>query len=372
VSIAAPAAAQSTAVSPSSPAWHAEIRQRAAANDRPGALGLAEARLVESPDDLEARGWRARVLGWMGRWQEAEHEYRRVLERAPKDVDILIGLGRTLRALERPVEARDVFRAALSLDPGNADARQGLASVRAEPRHQLVIGGDIDRFNFTSGAAQAYSGSLRSVWAPRWSTVAGARFDRRFGADAARWTGSVTAKLNPRSALTIGASVGRDGGIVSRGELFVDVGRGFAFDRSHVVRGVEVNIQQRRLWFDAADVLTIAPTVLVYLPRDWLWSVSVTAARSSFPDVGAEWRPAGQTRVTFPLTERVTGHVLFAAGTENFALADQIGRFSARTFGGGARVRLPDGREIGGYLTYQTRTHGRTQTSVGLMYGVRF
>jgi len=68
----------------------------------------------------------------------------------------------------------------------------------------------------------------------------------------------------------------------------------------------------------------------------------------------------------------VTGHLFFAAGTENFALVDQIGRFSAKTVGGGARVRLPGGREVTGYLAYQARTQGRSQTSVGFGYAIRF
>lgn len=357
---------------PSATDWQAGVRQRVAARDLPGALARAEARLAESADDLEARGWRARILGWLGRWAEAEREYRRVLERAPRDLDILVGLGRTLRALDRPADARDCFRAALAIDPKNADAEQGLASVREAPRHQLALNADSDRFNYTPQGAQAYAATVRSDWTPRWTSVLGARFDRRSGLSAGRWSGALTARLPARSALTVGGSVGRDNGIVSQGELFADAGRGFTFDRRRVVRGVDVNLQARRLWFDAAGVVTLTPSALVYLPRDWTWSVAVTAARSSFPDVGAEWRPSSVTRLTFPVTAVVTGHVFFAAGTENFALVDQIGRFSAKTFGGGARVRLPDGHDVTGYVAYQARTQGRSQTSVGFGYVVRF
>jgi YaiO family outer membrane protein len=359
------------AASQTGPDWQAAIRLRAA-DDHAGALAIADERLARRPDDLEARGWRARILGWMGRWQDAEVEYRRVLERAPRDVEILVGLGRALRALDRAAEARAVFVKALAIDPGNVDAKQGLASVQPEPRHEFAVSTDLDEFNFTPEDGQAYAGGLRSRWTPRWSTVFGVRFDRRFGASAGRWTSGVTAKLTPRSVLTVGGSFGRDGGIVSQGELVVEYGRGFAFDRRRIIGGLELTIQQRELWFDEADVFTLTPGAIVYLPNDWMWSVAVTAARSSYPDVGTEWRPSGQTRVTFPLASSVTGHVLVAAGTENFALADQIGRFSALTVGGGARISLPGGREVAGYFAHQVRTRGRAQQSVGFTYVVRF
>jgi hypothetical protein len=116
----------------------------------------------------------------------------------------------------------------------------------------------------------------------------------------------------------------------------------------------------------------MTPGALLYLPRDWTAAVSVTAARSSFPGVGSEWRPSGVVRLAFPLGDRLVGHGLFAAGTENYALVDQIGRFSARTVGGGLRVHLADNRDVSGYLTYQARTQGRTQTSAGFGYAFRF
>ncbi len=273
---ARPAEAQATA------GWQSGVRQRVAAQDLTGALTLAEARLAESSDDLEARGWRARILGWLGRWAEAERDYRLVLERAPRDVDILVGLGRTLRALDRPVEARAAFRAALAVDPKNAEAEQGLASVREAPRHQLSVNADTDRFNYTPQGAQAYAATVRSDWTRRWTSTLGARFNHRSGVSAGRWSGALTARLPARSALTVGGSFGRDNGIVSAGEIFADVGHGFTFDRNGFIRGVEANLQARRLWFDAAHVVTVAPGAIVYLPRDWMLSIVVTGGPQQF------------------------------------------------------------------------------------------
>jgi YaiO family outer membrane protein len=365
----APAWAQPAAIAQD---WQSSVRQHAAAQDFPGALAIVDDRLRLAPDDLEARGWRARILGWTGRWTEAETEYRRVLTAAPKDLDILTGLGRTLRAQGRRDEARQMFGAALAIDPRNAEAQQGLASLREPPRHELTASAGTDQFNFTADDARALDAAVRSKWTPGWTTVGGARFDHRAGLAAARWSGAVTRALPGRAALTAGGAFGRDNGIVAKAEVFADYGRGFTLAPQGFVRGAEVNVQVRRLWFDEADVATIAPGALIYLPREWTVHVVVTAARSAYPGLGAEWRPSSLARVTFPAGGRIFGHVFFAAGTENYALADQIGAFAARTIGGGVRIRLMPTRDLTAYVAYQSREQARTQTSVGVGYALRF
>ncbi|PYX83168.1 MAG: hypothetical protein DMG70_11680 [Acidobacteria bacterium] len=68
----------------------------------------------------------------------------------------------------------------------------------------------------------------------------------------------------------------------------------------------------------------------------------------------------------------MTGSFSFAVGSENFAQVDQIGRFSARTFGGGLGYRFNHRQDLSGYVAAQHRTQGRTQNSFGLSYGFRF
>ncbi len=386
--------------------WQGQIRELSKGGDLAGALAIADRRLKEAPADLEAKAWRARVLGWMGRWTESEAEFQSLLALVPNDTDVLLGLasvlagqqrfadalgvldraiaidgkradlhaarGRALRALGRRAQARESFRAALALDPDDADARRGLDSVREEPRHLFTTGLDFDFFNYTSQDAQAYAGGLRSDWNARWTTLLGARFDHRSGIYAGRWLGAVTFRFSRRDALTAGGSAGRDNGVVSKGEAFFEYGHGFDFGQGRFIRGMEANYLQRWLWFDAAQVLTLTPNVLFYFPKEWTWSLAVTSARSRFPGAGAEWRPSGVTRLAFPLARRLTGNLFFAVGTENYALTDQIGRFSAQTYGGGVKVPLPRRQELSGYFAYQNRTQGRTQKSVGFSYAVRF
>ena len=77
-------------------------------------------------------------------------------------------------------------------------------------------------------------------------------------------------------------------------------------------------------------------------------------------------------KLGFPLYRRLSGNMFFAVGSENFALVDQIGSFSAHTYGGGLRCRLNTKQDISGYVARQDRSTSRTQTSFGVSYGFRF
>jgi len=408
VLLAAGLAAASAVAQSEEPGWQQQVRARVAAQDLPGALGIVEKRLADVPADAEAIGWRARILAWTGRWAEAEAGYRHALEASPRDVDLLSGLadvlawqsrwdeslavleraravdpgradvmlrrGRVLRAIGRESEARSTFRQVLILDPDSVEARHAL-EPRFEPdvrlRHEFRIGHDIDRYNFTDDS-HSVTTSLRSRWSERWTSVVAGNFQHRFGQDVGRFTSSLTYRLSRRDALTAGGGTGRHRGVVPRGEVFLEYGRGIPLGATSAVRGVELSVRQHWLWFRDARVVAVTPTALLYLPRDWTWSLGVTAARSRFPGLEAEWSPSGITRLGFPLHRRLRGEVFFAVGTENFAQLDQVGRFSARTWGASGRYRVSPRQEVTLYGLYQDRSLDRTQTSFGWSYALRF
>jgi tetratricopeptide (TPR) repeat protein len=385
--------------------WQAQVRQRVSEHQFAEALAIVEHRLADAPQDLEARGWRARLLAWSGSWQEAETEYRRVLAAAPRDVDTLVGLahvlswqhryeealafldraaeidprradipvaqGRSLRAIGRTREARQTFHRALAIDPTNAEALAGLTSLAEEPRYEFGLGTDIDTFSFTN-AAQAVTASLRARIHPRWTANFAEIFQHRFGANETEFLSSVTWRFTRRDAFTAGGGVAHDEGVIPKSEASFEYGHGFRFESYRRIRGVELSYQQHWLWFESARVLALGPTVKVDLPRGWIWSLQGIAARSRFSGLPAEWRPSGVMRLGFPLHRRLSGNVSYSVGTENFALVDQIGRFSARTYGGGLRYSLNARQEISGYLLQQYRSQDRTQLSYGFGYGIRF
>lgn len=364
-----------------------------------------ERRLEQSPADLEARGWRARLLAWTNRWAEAEAEYRRVLDSAPRDVDILLGLadvvrwqrrqeeslalldraatlapqraevhirrGRVLQELERTAEARTAYAEALHLEPGNAEARAGLDALEPELRQEFRIEGDFDHYAFTNDA-QSVLTRLRSRIGSRWETDFAGNFQHRFDQQAGRFLGSVSYHPVPAATLTAGGGVARDEGVIPKSEAFFEYGHGLRISESGPFRGAELGSRQHWLWYRDVRLLVLTPSVLIYLPRDWTWSLRIAAARSRFPGTPPEWRPSGTTRLTFPLHRRLSGNVYFGVGTENFAQVDQVGRFSARTYGGGMRWRFAHRHEIAGYVFYQDRSQGRTQIGFGFSYGIRF
>jgi len=352
------------------PNWQAQIRERVAAHQLREALHIANGRLAEAPQDLEALGWRARLLAWSGQWKEAEEEYRRVLAAAPRDVDMLVGLanlltwqqryeeallllenaaqidphradiyiseGKAYRGLARTEQARRAFQQALAVEPSNPDARVGLASLTGEARYELRLSTDIDTFDFTD-AGQAYTTSLGIRINSRWSTNISGVGQQRFGQDTGRFLASGTCRLTRRDTLTLGAGVAHDQAVVPKSEGFFEYGHGFSLGDRGPVRGVEVSYQQHWFRYQSGRVLALTPSVLFYLPGEWTWSLQATAARGRLLGFKAEWQPSGWTRLDFPLYRRLSGNIFFGVGTEDFALVDQVGRFSARTFGGGLR-----------------------------------
>src|SRR6202012_2403063 len=72
--------------------WALDVRTATKRHQLRMALNIVNQRLAESPADMEALGWRARLLAWTNRWTEAEADYRRVLQRFPHDIDMLAGL----------------------------------------------------------------------------------------------------------------------------------------------------------------------------------------------------------------------------------------------------------------------------------------
>ena len=410
VLIARPAAgsrrAQSEATShQASEDWEKRVRGFLAANNAQAAREVTEARLAMAPGDTDALGWRGRALMRLGRLTEAEADFQRVLSATPDDADILLDLalvrrrqgrledavellkharssdpkradlareeGHVLRALGRTTEAREAFQEAQRLVPGDPETKADLESVAEAPRMELRLGTDVDTFNYTD-TASAYEIGLRTDWNAHWTTYFESSYWDRFGGHAQRNLGQVTFKPRAHTGITAGVAWNHDDGVIPRSEAFFELDQGGTLPGHHFVRGLEFNYHQQWYWFSTARVLVLTPSVIVYLPRDWMWQVAVTAARSSFPGIAPNWQPSGITKLTFPVVNRLTGNVFFAVGSEDYAVTDQLGRFAAQTWGGGLRWQFLPRQFVQCYGLYQNRTKLREQASFGVSYGLRF
>lgn len=391
------------------PAWQAQVRKYAAAKDWKAAMAVVDQEIARAPRDLDVRVWRARVLAWSGRLAEAENEYVAILKISGNDPDNWMGLAgvylregkiaeaqraidaaeqldpkradlhaeraRILRAAGERSRARSEFQAALTLDPGSAEARNGLVSVRGEPKNELRFGQDNDLLNYTAAYHDEWA-SLMTQWTSRWGTSVAGDFYQRGGVGAGKFVGSVTRRQPKWGALTVGGAVGHDNAVIPRSEAFFDLDHGFHTSETGFVRSVEIDYAQHWYWYESSRILTLNGTAVLYLPREWTFSLGETGARSAFPGTGVEWRPSELGRLGFPLAhrgeKRLSGNVFYAAGTEDFAQVDQIGRFASQTYGGGLKLQMTARQDVTGYAAYQKRTQGKTDMSYGMSYGIHF
>jgi tetratricopeptide (TPR) repeat protein len=389
--------------------WQTQVRQYTQARDWNAALEIIGRQIMHFPNDLDVRAWRARVLLWSGRLREAEQGYLDILSISANDPDNWLGLatvysreGRTqeavqaldraaaldssrpdihvargfaLRAIDRPDEATMEFSRALSLDANNAEAKQGLRSLPPIPKHELRIASNTDLFSFTS-ANQNAGLALTSRWTSHWGTMGAAEFYRWAGMDAEKVTANVTGKLPKWGAVTLGGAAANNNGVVPKNEALIGYSHGWKLRSDGQIRGVETDYEQHWYWYATARILTLNELVIFYLPGEWTWSFRLTGARSQFSDTSKEWRPSGFTRMGFPIAgienHQLRGTLLFATGTENFAQADQIGRFSSQSYGGSLRFQFTSSQDVTGIAVYQKRTQERNETSFGLSYGIRF
>ncbi|HEY6943955.1 MAG TPA: tetratricopeptide repeat protein [Candidatus Acidoferrum sp.] len=389
--------------------WQAQVRKYAEAKDWDSAMRIVEQESARAPQDMDVRAWRARVLGWSGKLAEAEKEYREILKVSRTDPDNWMGLAnvcvregklsealqavttaeeldpkrpdihaahaRILRAMGQRKEAQSEFQSALGLDPQSKEAREGLVSVRRGAQHELRFGEDNDLLNYSADFHDEFV-SVASQWTSHWTTSVAANFYQRSGAEAGKFTGSITRSQPKWGAITVGGAVGHDNAVIPKSEAFFDLDRGWKRAEMGFVRGVEFSYAQHWYWYQTARILSLNGTTLVYLPRDWTFTLGATGSRSAFSGTNAEWRPSGIARLGFPLVRwgdrRLTGNVSHAAGTENFAIVDQIGSFASQTYGGGLRMQITDRQDLTGFAGYQRRTQNRTDTSFGLSYGIHF
>lgn len=389
--------------------WQDEVRREAQAQNWAKALAIVDSILKTHPQDDDVKAWHARLLLWSGDVRNAQTEFLSLTNDSPKDPDIWQGLSaayerenqwtdalhaidrsesldshradlhaqraRILRALNNEAEARQEFLQALSIDPTNTEAKAGLVRSDSTTKQELRIGSDNDLLNYTSAYESEWL-SLASSWSQHWSTNMAGNFFQRGGSGAGKFVGSVTRKTASFGAITAGGAIGHDNAIIPRSEAFFGFDRGWRLSENRPFRGIEATHDEHWYWYSTARIFTLSGGALVYLPRDWTWSITATGVRSSFPRLPVGWQPSGVSRLNFPLLNRLdrslSGNVFFGVGAEDFALVDQIGSFASQSYGGGFRFRFTATEDVTGYAAFQQRTQDRTDKSFGMSYGIHF
>src|SRR5882762_1319281 len=333
--------------------WQIQVRKYCDANDWPAALRVVDQRIAQAPNDLDLKAWHARVLGWSGNLAEAQQEYLEILSVSPNDLDVWAGLGSVYMREGKEDDALLALGRAVQLDPKRADLRiaHTRALLEAENRNaaaaelknvasldlsstkephaveagrrvvtgELRVGNETDFLNYSS-ANQASGTNLATRWTPFLRTNLAFAAYQRAGVLAEKFTASATANVHWLGSLTAGGAIAHDRAVIPKSEAFFDLDRGWKTGEATILRGLELDYGQHWYWYQAARILTLTGNALIYLPRDWSFSLAATGARSAFSGTGAEWRPSGSMRVAFPLatrkTSQLSGNIVFAAGTE--------------------------------------------------------
>ena len=238
-------------------------------------------------------------------------------------------------------------------------------------KREIIVGSNFDSFNF-AGPAQALSLAYRADINPQFTLELDGYGYSRFGSGAGRGGLSLTYSPTRRTSATVGGSAGPSNPVAARGESFAEINHGIDVSEKGLIRGVEVDYRQGWLWFQNSQVAVFSPGVIFYMPGDCMLLVRVHQSRTDWKSLqSANWTTGASARLIVPLSAHLTGDVFYANGAENLTFADQVGRFSGRTNGGGARYRIGP-HEIGTHIYYQNRTLGQTQTTVSLGYAYRF
>jgi tetratricopeptide (TPR) repeat protein len=384
--------------------WQQQVRSAVEHHQIPAALAVVDHRLAGAPDDMEAHAWRGRLLAWTGHWPESESEYQRVLNKFPNDVEVLTGLAdvllwqqkysealavleearsaapqnpdvlvrraRVLALLQRTSEARAQFQAVLTYDPSNPAAVSGLAGLAGVSKYELRVGEEADCFNYTQNA-QVETVTLTAHLNRTWTTAIGVSPYHLFGENAVKIWGEAAYRFHQDNWVRVLGAGANPQDVVPESEALIEYGHGFRFSNAWV-KGLESSFQEHSLWYRGAEVVTLNTTQIAYLPHEWTSTLSVTGAHTRFVGGESDWVPSGSARLGVPLFRHLSGNLLFAVGAENFAQVDQIGRLSARTYGGGLRYRFAESQDVTAFVARQDRGHGQKQTSLGLSYGIRF
>jgi len=310
-----------------------------------------------------------------GKTQEALRALDIAVKLDPGRADVHLARGRALAAAGDRKSARLEFQRALSLNPANEEARVAQRSVLGESKNELRLGQEDNAFNFVYPNYDEWL-SLRRQWNERWSTTFLGNFFQWGPADAGKFVASAAVRLPKLGTLTVGGAAGHDSGVLPKREAFFELDRGWKTSETRFVRGLELTYGPHWYWYQGVRVLALTGVNLLYLPREWTFSIGITEAQSAFPGLGARWRPSEIARLGFPILRReekkLSGNVFFATGTEDFASLAQIGSFASQTFGGGLRFFMTTRQDIGPYASYQKRSQGRNDANFGLTYGFRF
>ena len=244
---------------------------------------------------------------------------------------------------------------------------------------QVTFGFDAQDFSTgRSSSVGSIDAAVRLL--PRWTLEAvatgGVYFGERFGGGASY----VTLKPDAKTYLTAGGSRNSDTNSTAEWSASFEAGRTLyrsdrnAIRRQSPIRALEtdLNVSERGYHLSPSiNILLVNPTVVVYLPRDWVLTLRAGAIRTTLAGASS-WTPSGGAKLNVPLTRRlsVSPAVSFDSELSNVL---QINNVSSREFGAGVHFWLTRSTSASAY--YFRVLYGANHLasdSYGVSYALRF
>jgi YaiO family outer membrane protein len=382
--------------------WEARLRASVTAHDYRAALGIADARLREVADDREAQLWHARLLSWVGEWQQAEAEYRLVLEREPANFDALLGLcdvlswqqrfadalavlpqaeqahppnseilrrkAALLAAGGRRDEARQAYRALLALEPHDAAATRQLDDLRLR-RFSLNFGSALETTP-SPYLAQEQSAELRYRFTSKLRAGASIAQFQRFGVHGQSFHFIADAKAAARDSFSVSLGGATEQAVVPRRDVALSYSH-LIFRGSGFIRGFETGTAAQGLWYLGAQAKTLRSVSTLYLPRDVEVGVTAGTTRASI-GTGPDWSPAAMVRFAFPARHSLRASVSFGTGADTYVAVGRTLELPARSFGAGLRYAFIRYHFLQFSISSEALAQHTSRTLVGFRYGISF
>jgi len=351
------------------------------------ALDAFERIVARDPSDLEARLWTARLSLRLGRLEEAEAQFRFVIERAPAHIDARVGLGGVLtqkgdwsealrvlldvqrdagdnadlfaalaRAYRRAGDDRhalEYFQRARMINPADPDIVSGFEDAAQAYGHALAFEGFSELVPDGSGTD---SGSLVLSLRvhPRVHVQGAARLQQRADESDVTAGGGFRWRAGRGTTVAFRAVGGSGNTILPNTDLAADVVQyaGYA----------EVGGGIRSLSFADASVIA-GSLVASWDPGRWRVDSRYTYSQTSFDSTGeSSGDHSVLTRGTWRVSRRVALNAGAAYGIESFEdlSADRLGSLGATTLSLGARVEMPSLTVLSTIWEHQWRSNDTT------------
>ncbi len=370
--------------------------ERLALNGKPlEALHAFERIVASDPSDLDARLWTARLALRLGRVDEAEAQFRFVIDREPAHVDARIGLGTALtrkgnwsealrvlldvqpdagenadlfaalaRAYRRAGDDRlafEYFQRARTLNPTDPDIASGFEDAAQAYGHAIAFEGFSEHAPEGTGTASgSLVLSLRVL--PRLYLQGAARLQQRGGESDLMAGGGVRWRAGRSTTLALRAVGGAGNTILPNADLAADLVQHAGL--------AEVGGGLRSLSFADANVIA-ASLVGAWDPGRWRLDSRYTYSRTSFDTTGeSSGDHSALLRGTWRAWRRVVVNTGAAYGIESFEdlSADRLGSLGATTLSVGARIEMPSLTVLSTIWEHQWRSNDTTIDRLTLVF----